>query len=1123
MTDTTLDQGAIQKKEWAGASQWVKRIAAVTFCLGLFAMLGVVFTRVIAARVPEQRATLEKLIAERTALAVRFDDVRFAWNLEGASAVFTRVQLTDPAAGRVRVVAPELRVELDTWDFLRHQRFSFGHVTLSSPDIDIIDDGDGSVLGSITAAERTVGSRRGASGTDEAALVRRYLSWAELMPVGRVEVEGARVHLRHRNERSAHRSFTLSQAVVSRGGETFSAYGTMLLSQDVGQSLFVSAKLDGLRPAGRVSGDMRCIARKIFLDRLSVPGLAGRGTLDARLKLRDGLVESGSWQASARELRLNGDGGAQFDHVTLTGRLSRDARDLLLELNDLQLTRDAQLERAPSLTARLVFDPGTLRVARARVQADHLPFMAAQLFAGLLAPRVPGLPEVPGDWSATAGEVRDLRLDSGERDGRAWRIAGRVEGAELVRGSDRARLAGLAANLDWNGDHLSVVFDPSTPARLQWTAATAPRALALSGTLQIPAGAAPWNFDAFMASSGPATLSLEGGWPAGESQAAPLTLTLARVDRAFIEDARLLLDASTPAPPLLSEIVSGNVTDGRLQLLPAADGGISWSRSTGTLSFADLATIGAHSARLSAAQGTAEFARGAAQVKIVSGRVEDLALTDARVDWPRSGTPRLRASLQGDLASPLIRDALRSQGLERLRGSVQIESEARGDRELRDPRLWRITATLTNGSVALGGGLPSIENIAGTLRYGSLGLRGVELAGSWLGGPVAIGSRRAVTRGPLALTINGVADAAPLLELLGGAGAAGRVAGQFAWNGTLLPGPDGLWQVALASNLSGIESHLPAPFDKPRLRAVALTADLKVSADGIQDFSVESGRNFTLRGQVRGGTTSAHFEVQGLSGDLRRAPGADAKAEVTVDTLDVRRAPLLLAAAGELLPADTAMTLNVADLRAAASSLGTLRSTLTRRAAGLSFTVESSGPGMHQLGARGECGTEGHCRADFSADTTHLAALLRSGSLPPEWPLESLHAAGTIEWPMTADDDFARSVAGSFDLATQGADHEHQLTARATLADGQIQFSDLQGTGPAADQVFRGTGRIGLVARDYDVTLDYERVALAATAVSSPTRARLAKAWNAVRGSVVRRGWTEAPETKRVQWHGSWD
>src|SRR4051812_38932771 len=106
MTDATPDQGAVQKNEWASASRWVKRAAAVTFCLALFALLGVVFTRIIATRVPEQRATLEKLIAERTGLEVRFDDVRFAWDLDGASAVFTQVQLTDPHAGRVRVAAP---------------------------------------------------------------------------------------------------------------------------------------------------------------------------------------------------------------------------------------------------------------------------------------------------------------------------------------------------------------------------------------------------------------------------------------------------------------------------------------------------------------------------------------------------------------------------------------------------------------------------------------------------------------------------------------------------------------------------------------------------------------------------------------------------------------------------------------------------------------------------------------------------------------------------------------------------------------------------------------------------------------------------------------------------------
>src|SRR5690349_12554012 len=141
MSESTLEQrGAILEKEWDGGSHWVKSTLAITFCLGLFVTLGVVFTRVIAARVPEQRATLEKLITERTGLEVRFDNVHFAWDLDGTSAVFTRVELTDPHGGRVHVVAPELRVEFDTWDFLRHHQFSLGHVTLSSPDIEVYGD-----------------------------------------------------------------------------------------------------------------------------------------------------------------------------------------------------------------------------------------------------------------------------------------------------------------------------------------------------------------------------------------------------------------------------------------------------------------------------------------------------------------------------------------------------------------------------------------------------------------------------------------------------------------------------------------------------------------------------------------------------------------------------------------------------------------------------------------------------------------------------------------------------------------------------------------------------------------------------------------------------------------------
>ncbi|HEX6638190.1 MAG TPA: hypothetical protein VF033_11080, partial [Steroidobacteraceae bacterium] len=247
---------------------WVRRTLLAIFCLGLLAAIGAVFTQVIAARVPEQRATLEKLITDRTGLAVRFDNVHFAWGMEGTSAIFEHVELTDPVRGRVRVVAPELRVEFDTWDFLRHQQFSLGHVTLSSPDIDII--GDAEPLAAAVPARKRGAAAKNASPAagDEAALVRRFTAWADLMPVGRVEVEGARVHLFRRGERAARHNFTLSQAVVSRGAQNFNAFGTLLLSQDIGQSLFVSAKLDkigsGGAAGGGVDGELRVIARRVF-------------------------------------------------------------------------------------------------------------------------------------------------------------------------------------------------------------------------------------------------------------------------------------------------------------------------------------------------------------------------------------------------------------------------------------------------------------------------------------------------------------------------------------------------------------------------------------------------------------------------------------------------------------------------------------------------------------------------------------------------------------------------------------------------------------------------------------------------------------------------------------------
>src|SRR3954462_11925264 len=192
MNQATSEQEAHPERD-AGDSRWVSRTLLVTFCLGLVVILAVVFTQVVAARVPAQRATLEKLIAERTGLEIRFDNVHFAWDLDGTSAVFERVELTDPKAGRVHVVAPELRVEFDSWAFLRRQEFTLGHVTVRSPDIEIVADAEEPLFKPVRAL-----ASNATMDEDEDAIVRQYTAWAELMPIGRVEVEGARVHLLRR-------------------------------------------------------------------------------------------------------------------------------------------------------------------------------------------------------------------------------------------------------------------------------------------------------------------------------------------------------------------------------------------------------------------------------------------------------------------------------------------------------------------------------------------------------------------------------------------------------------------------------------------------------------------------------------------------------------------------------------------------------------------------------------------------------------------------------------------------------------------------------------------------------------------------------------------------------------
>ena len=195
---------------------------------------------------------------------------------------------------------------------------------------------------------------------------------------------------------------------------------------------------------------MRVIARRVFLDKLRLPGLHGRGTLDAKLQLRDGRVDAARWQASARELQINGEQGARFDHVTVNGTLDATRMATCCSISPTCSSRAARASNARR----------TSRAACARARhacASRAPPCAPNACRSW-PPNSSRACSAPGPrrrcrrvpaWTPLAGELHELRFDSGDarKTPDAWTFSARMSGADFTRAADQARIAQLAAHL----------------------------------------------------------------------------------------------------------------------------------------------------------------------------------------------------------------------------------------------------------------------------------------------------------------------------------------------------------------------------------------------------------------------------------------------------------------------------------------------------------------------------------------------------------------------------------------------------------------------------------------------------------------------------------------------------
>ena len=201
-----------------------------------------------------------------------------------------------------------------------------------------------------------------------------------------------------------------------------------------------------------------------------------------------------------------------------------------------------------------------------------------------------------------------------------------------------------------------------------------------------------------------------------------------------------------------------------------------------------------------------------------------------------------------------------------------------------------------------------VEKLAGTMRYSAGQLRGLALEGNWLGGP---GRNRIASRG--ARGALAFADewrcrrrAAARVVRQGGCRAARQRPVRVEWLGAAQSPTDDLWQISLSSNLGGLESRLPEPFDKARARARA--GERRICASRAMAFAISWSRAVAaleMRGQRPGAASPPRTSTCRAWPENCGASRADGTtSELRLDELDARARAAVLAVAAALLPAD---------------------------------------------------------------------------------------------------------------------------------------------------------------------------------------------------------------------------
>lgn len=853
---------AVQRGGWT-------RVTLIGLCSAAALLIVVVLAYQLAlARVPEHRATLERLLHSQTGLDVRFSQLGVRWGWYGPEAVFRNVELGEPR--QVLLRAPELTVAFDAWRTMRSGHLEAGRISLIAPDIDLQRVGsEGTATQEISgrAGPHTGAAAARAPTTHALERARLLQHWRD----GRIDIEGGTLRLPDPGGAAEPLLLQIRRASVRRSGDEWNVFGLVFLPERLGRTARIVMRLAGSldRPETwsgslRFEGGRLAFAGWHELADLA-PGLAryvpvaGSGDVNVDADFNHGHLEKAQGSLDTGGVVLGtpeAAGDRELDLDRLSGRwwLTRHPAYWRLHVDELQLGAPQNKAGRAVLTAD-VGDGWT----QGKLEAAPLHAVAA---LGLWL--TPDLDLGGIDLGGTAREV-SFNWDDRREPGRRLQASARLADVSVASPSGAGPsggfvLTGMTARASGNEDEieaavqadsavLQLAGDPQHP--LQGV-----RVASRLRMTRIPAG---WRIAAERLDLRHEATRLElAGTLTGGGRTQPELLARGKLTAADVSLLRAALGAGVSSVLGNVSLTAGQVERAEFEIRGPVDAralpyGGEDGAFAGALTLRDADISGDQ--RWPDATGVhahVQWHWPLVRAQVDAGQAGPFQLVNATAQWRSTGVGGMQAT--GQVTSRLEEASTWLQSHPEFDAyaprvqSIGLQGNARLDFNITVPAggtpKARVVASLEGAQLNWASGAVPIENLTGALSFDGGRLQRSTLTGTWLGGPVTLRFDERQDRGQAALAMQARGSmAAQQLAALAAIDPHGRLAGSADWTGDLTFSPatgsqPARWRVRADSTLVGVDSELPEPLEKPtegplplhlELSGTESTAQLRVS------------------------------------------------------------------------------------------------------------------------------------------------------------------------------------------------------------------------------------------------------------------------------------------------------